>query len=79
LPSPHSVDGRTGIRQTVQNCLFHKVLLKLVCVLWEAESRAVPGVSSAGLGETCGERAPNTARMFIDFRLGLRLHARNSR
>jgi hypothetical protein len=22
---------------------------------------------------------PNTARMFIDFRLGLRLHARNSR
>jgi hypothetical protein len=29
--------------------------------------------------KTCGERAPNTARMFIDFRLGLRLHARNSR
>ena len=29
--------------------------------------------------KTCGERAPNTARMFIHFRLGLRLHARNSR
>ena len=29
--------------------------------------------------KTCGERAPNPARMFIDFPLGLRLHARNSR
>ncbi len=42
-----------------------------------AKSRAVPGVSSAELGETCAARAPNTARKFIDFRLGLRLHARN--
>jgi hypothetical protein len=50
-----------------------------------AADRGPPSRSHTGLRLVAAphsppaKRAPNTARMFIDFRLGLRLHARNSR